>query len=432
MMSLVSVLQKTIALVLLLIILSACGNSGEPTAGPASIVVQKSAFRVLVRADGELSAANTVPLTLPPGNVMPRTIVWLADDGKWVEEGEVIARFDRSFAERSLREVLTQLQKSDLDIDAKKREFSLALNKITADILVTLQELGVAERFSIEEGSIAMSRQEMIERMQDAGFLRLKQDHFKKRQSGQENRRQAELAVLGAQRESASSKGSLLEQQIEASVTRAPNAGYFVRKKSWLGESLSAGQTVFPGNSFGEIPELGKMQAILQVLESEAGSIAVGQKVSVSIDAFPDRPLDGIIDSMAQVPASLEQNSPIKYFAVTVSLEQADPDWITPGARVRGLIEILDKPAVLWVPNQSIRQSIGQLSGGGVGGETGGQSSVGEKPSLWVYLKAGRNIEKRYIEIGDRGPLRTEITAGLAIGDEILLTPPVNQSGAAE
>ncbi|MCF6262685.1 MAG: efflux RND transporter periplasmic adaptor subunit [Xanthomonadales bacterium] len=418
-----SVLRKTTALITLLI-LSACGNSGEPTVGPASIVVKKSAFKVLVRADGELSAASTVPLTLPPGNVMPRTIVWLADDGKWVEEGEVVARFDRSIAERSLREVLTQLQKSDLDIDAKKREFSLALNKITADIFVTQQELGVAERFSIEEGSIAMSRQEMIERMQDEGFLRLKQDHFKNRQSGQENRRQAELAVLGAQRESASSKGSLLEQQIDASVTQAPNAGYFVRKKNWFGEALSAGQSVFPGNSFGEIPDLGKMQAILQVLESEAGSIAVGQKVSVTIDAFPDRPLSGMIDSMAQVPASLEQNSPIKYFAVTVSLDQADPDWITPGARVRGLIEILDKPAVVWVPNQSIAQSIGE-----VGGQ---QSPAGENSSLWVYVKTGSSTEKRYIEIGDRGPLRTEIKAGLAAGDEILLTPPVNKSGAAQ
>lgn len=412
-------IKHVVTLVFLLVFLSACGNSEESEAAPATIVVQKSAFKVLVRADGELSAANTVPLTLPAGNVMPRTIIWLADDGKWVEEGELVARFDRSIAERSLKEVLTQLQKSDLDIDAKKREFSLALNKITADIFVTLQELGVAERFSVEDGSIAMSRQEMIERLQDEGFLRLKQDHFQKRQSGQENRRQAELAVLGAQREGASSKGDLLQQQIEASVTRAPNAGYFVRRKNWFGESLSAGQSVFPGNAFGEIPDLGKMQAILQVLESEAGSIAVGQKVSVIIDAFPERPLSGIIDSMAQVPASLEQNSPIKYFAVTVSLDQADPDWITPGARVRGEIEVLNKTSVLWVPNQSIGQPIGQ-------------AGDGQNPSLWVYLKDGSDTEKRYIEIGDRGPLRTEINAGLQAGDEILLIPPVNNTGVAQ
>jgi len=412
-------IKTVVILIVSLLFLSACGKPEEQATGPASIVLQKSAFKVLVRADGELSAANTVPLTLPAGNVMPRTIVWLADDGKWVEEGELVARFDRSIAERSLKEVLTQLQKSDLDIDAKKREFSIALNKITADTFVTLQELKIAERFSIEDGSIAMSRQEMIERLQDEGFLRLKQDHFKKRQSGQENRRQAELAVLGAQRESASSKGSLLEKQIEASETRSPNAGYFVRRKNWFGESLSVGQAVFPGNSFGEIPDLGKMQAVLQVLESEAGSISVGQKVIVTIDAFPARPLSGIIDSMAQVPASLERNNPIKYFAVTVSLDQSDPDWITPGARVRGEIEVLNKAGVLWVPNQSIGQSMGQ-------------TRDEQNSSLWVYLKDGSSTEKRYIEIGDRGPLRTEIKAGLQAGDEILLTPPANNTGVAK
>ncbi len=397
-----TVLLSTVLLV------AGCGEQDETGSVPASVIISVGSFKVLVGAEGELSAEKSIPLTLPAGNVMPRTIVWLAEDGKWVEEGEVVARFDRSIAERSLNEILMQLEKSDLDIEAKKREFTLALNKITADLYVTQQELDVVERFSIEEGNIAMSRQEMIERLQDEGFLRIKQDHYRQRQSGQENRRQAELAVLGAQRESASSKGDLFQQQIDASVTRAPNSGYFVRRKNWYGESLSAGQSVFPGNAFGEIPDLGKMQAVLQVLESEAGSVVVGKKVVVYIDAFPQRPLTGTIESMAQVPASLERDSPIKYFAVNVNLEQSDPEWITPGARVRGMIEILDKENVLTIPNQAVEQA-----------------RDSDNPRMWVYTTAGGRIEKRFIEIGERGPLRTEVTAGLQVGDEILLVRPV-------
>ena len=407
--------KMTALLLFILLLVSACGESKKTSTSPASITVQQGAFVVQVSAEGELSAENSVPLTLPAGNVMPRTIVWLAEDGKWVEKGEVVARFDRSIAERSLNEVLMKLEKSDLDIEAKKREFTLALNKITADLLVTREELGVAERFSIEAGSIAMSRQEMIERLQDEGFLRIKQDHYRQRQSGQEDRRHAELAVLGAQRESASSKGDLFQQQIDASVTEAPNSGYFVRRKNWYGESLSAGQSVFPGNAFGEIPDLGKMQAVLQVLESEAGSVVVRKKVVVFIDAFPQQPLTGTIGSMAQVPASLERDSPIKYFAVNVTLDQSDPDWITPGARVRGEIQILEKENVLTVPNQAIEQS-----------------RDGENPRMWVYIKRGNSEEKRFIDIGERGPLRTEVTDGLKVGDEVLLVRPVSATGAME
>ena len=407
--------KVTALLLFILLLVSASGESKKTSTSPASITVQQGAFVVQVSAEGELSAENSVPLTLPAGNVMPRTIVWLAEDGKWVEKGEVVARFDRSIAERSLNEVLMKLEKSDLDIEAKKREFTLALNKITADLLVTREELGVAERFSIEAGSIAMSRQEMIERLQDEGFLRIKQDHYRQRQSGQEDRRHAELAVLGAQRESASSKGDLFQQQIDASVTEAPNSGYFVRRKNWYGESLSAGQSVFPGNAFGEIPDLGKMQAVLQVLESEAGSVVVGKKVVVFIDAFPQQPLTGTIGSMAQVPASLERDSPIKYFAVNVTLDQSDPDWITPGARVRGEIQILEKENVLTVPNQAIEQS-----------------RDGDNSRMWVYIKRGNSEEKRFIDIGERGPLRTEVTDGLKVGDEVLLVRPVSATGAME
>ena len=400
-----------VKLSLLMVLLSACGQQTPEAGMLPTATITKGPFKVMVQAEGELAAESSVPLTLPPGNIMPRTIVWLAEDGQWVEEGDVVARFDQMIAERSLNEVLTQLKKSDLDIDAKKREFSLALNKITANLEITLQELNVAERFSVEEGSIAMSRQELIERLQDEGFLRIKQDHYQSRQSGQESRRQVDLAVLGAQRQSESSKGKLFQQQIDASITQAPNAGYFVRRKNWFGQALSAGQSVFPGNAFGEIPNLEKMQAILQVLESEAGNIAVGQQVRVLIDAFPERPLSGTIGSMAQVPASLERDSPIKYFAVNVDLEQADSSWITPGARVRGEVEILNIENTLSVPNQAIEQS-----------------TDGAEARYWVYVINQGDTEKRYIDTGQHGPMRTEVLAGLKEGEQILLVRPNNKS----
>ncbi len=399
--------KSILVLLVALLILSACKQQADSSTPAATAKVTVGQFNITVRAEGELAAESSIPLTLPAGNVMPRTIVWLADDGLWVEQGDVVARFDSSIAERSLNKVLMELQKSDLDIEAKNREFELALQKITADLEVTRQELGVAERFSIEEGSIAMSRQEMIERLQDEGFLRIKQDHYQQRHSGQSNRRQVELAVLGAQRKGESSKGDLFKQQIDASAATAPNAGYFTIRKNWFGEPLSAGQSVFPGNAFGEIPELEKMQAIIQVLESEAGNIAIGQTVKVLVDAFPDRPLSGTISSLSQVPASLERDSPIKYFAVNVDLDQSDPSWITPGVRIKAEIEILRKSHALTIPNQAIERS-----------------ANGDDSRMWVYIKSGRKVEKRYIELGDRGPLRTEVTAGLDAGDEILLVRP--------
>ncbi len=405
---------RLLMLVGALMLATACSEPTEKDSQLAVAKVELGPLTILVRAEGELAAENSVPLTLPPGNVMPRTIVWLADDGQWVEAGDVVARFDQTMAERSLDRMLTELKKSDLDIEAKNREFRLALNRIAADLTVTKEELGIAERFSVEDGSIAMSRQDMIERLQDEGFLRIKRDHFQQRYSGQSGQREAELAVLEAQRQGESGKLDIYQQQIDASVALAPNAGYLVIHRSWYGQPLSAGQSVFPGNAFAEIPDLEEMQAVLQVLESEAGNIAVGQTVKVWIDAFPDRPLTGTVSSMAQVPASLERDSPIKYFAVDVSLEQSDSSWITAGARVRAEIEVLRKDQTLTIANQAIERSLN-----------------GDDQRVWVHIKNGSKIEKRYVELGERGPVRTEIIAGLEAGDEVLLVrPEVDLNGA--
>ena len=399
---------------LVLITLSSCSQQAESLSQLAVAQVESGQFNITVRAEGELVAESSIPLTLPPGNMMPRTIVWLAEDGQWVEKGEVIARFDLNMATRGLDKILIALKKSDLDIEAKNREFELALQKITADLVVTEQELGVAERFGVEEGSIAMSRQEMIERLQDEGFLRIKQDHYQKRQGGQRSQREAELAVLGAQRNSEANQGAIFQQQIDASAVVAPNAGYFIIRRNWFGEPMSAGQSVFPGNAFAEIPNLEKMQAQLQVLESEAGGIAIGQAVEVVTDAYPDRPLNGTISGISQIPASLERDSPIKYFTVNVDLEQTDSSWITPGIRVRAEIQILRKNNTLTIPNQAIER---------------GQN--GSDARTWVYMKDGSSIEKRYIEVGERGPVRTEIIAGLDAEDEVLLVRPnSNKPGA--
>jgi hypothetical protein len=88
---------------------------------------------------------------------------------------------------------------------------------------------------------------------------------------------------------------------------------------------------------------------------------------------------------------------------VVVALEQADPEWINPGAIVEAEIFIRQLPAALAVPNQSVFK---------------------EHDQAWVLVRRGDVLERRAVQLGVRGAYRSQVLNGLEAGDEIALFLP--------
>jgi multidrug efflux pump subunit AcrA (membrane-fusion protein) len=145
------------------------------------------------------------------------------------------------------------------------------------------------------------------------------------------------------------------------------------------------------------------MEAVLNVLETEAVGIVEKQSATVIIDAFPDKPLHGTITKISATASPIERNSPVKYFSVTVTLDKANPDWITPESQVTATIAINRIEDTIFVPNQAI---------------------FSDGSGDWVLLRKGSNLEKQEIELGLRGANRSQIISGLDEGAKIALFPP--------
>ena len=73
-------------------------RSGEPFVGRAGRLLNKIFAAAEIRRE-DVYITNIVKCR-PPGNRAPRTIEWLAPNFSWVSEGDVVARFDVSGAER--------------------------------------------------------------------------------------------------------------------------------------------------------------------------------------------------------------------------------------------------------------------------------------------------------------------------------------------
>ena len=130
---------------------------------------------------------------------------------------------------------------------------------------------------------------------------------------------------------------------------------------------------------------------------------APGQSVDLLIDAYPDRPLTGELKSISANAAPIARDNPVKFFIVIVSLDESDPEWITPEAQVTAEIHISRIEDTIAIPNQALFQD-----------ETGD----------WVLVRNSRVFKKRSVKLGLRGANRSQVVSGLEDGDEIALYPP--------
>lgn len=381
---------------------SLLGCGPNPAEQVETISVERDEFAISLVTRGELRASESTPIRPPPGSRNPRTIKWLAPNYSWVQRGEIIARFDTSDAERQAQQAGLEIDKVDLQVLAKERELDRLLSELGNELdLVEIEKI-MADTFSIDN-ELAYSRFEIIDAMRDKALLDYKGQHFEGKKSNYNDLQDAEVAVLEAQRKTQESQFNEHSSLLEQNDVQAPHDGFFVLEKTWWGQQVDVGSTVFPGNKIASIPNLEKMEAVLYVLETEAVGLKVGQSADVAVDAFSQRALEGTVASISATAAPIERESPVKYFTVVVTLETADTEWMTPEAAVTAVIHISKVPQTIAIPNQAIFQ---------------------DDQGDWVLLSDGRNLVRKDVQLGIRGANRSEVKQGLNEGDEVALFQP--------
>lgn len=396
--------MKHIALIFTMLALFGCGESEVDKV--ETVVVGNGLFEIILYAKGELRAAESTPIKPPPGSRNPRTIEWMVADNSWVTKGQTVARFDASSAERGTRDVGIELSKVDIQVMSKQRELQRQLGELGNELeLVDIEKI-MADKFSIDN-SLAYSRHEIIDAMADKELLSYRAGHLEGKKGTYRDREGAEVAVLNAARATQESKFQEHKAQLDNSEIQAPHDGFFVYEKTWFGQKIDIGSTVFPGNKIANLPNLDKMEAVLYVLETEAVGIVKEQSATIIIDAFPDRPISGKVTNISATASPIERDSPVKYFTVTVTLDTADPDWITPESQVEATIAISRIDDTIFIPNQAI---------------------FSDSKGDWVLLRSGGALKKKEIELGLRGANRSQIISGLEKDAEIALFAPAEGS----
>lgn len=209
-----------------------------------------------------------------------------------------------------------------------------------------------------------------------------------------------------------------LNKQLNAAVIRAQRPGLVVygaadqnsqRYRGNNQEAIQEGATVRERQPILTIPDMRRMAVKVNIHESAVQRVAVGQLVKVSVDAFPDEQLTGVVTKVAVVADSANSfmNPDLKVYPTTIEIDGSH-DWLRPGmsAEVDILVDRLED--AIYVPLQAVSYYNDQRV---------------------VYVPRAGRTERREVQVGAFSESFIQITSGLSAGEQVLLLAP-QQSAA--
>jgi multidrug resistance efflux pump len=149
----------------------------------------------------------------------------------------------------------------------------------------------------------------------------------------------SEVAAAEANVRQAEAALESLQLQREQMSLLAPGDGLVVDR------SVEVGELAQPGAVLMQITDLGEVQLVVFVPESDIGGVDIGQSVDVEVDAYPDDVFEGAVTSIAEQAEFTPRNVQTEeqrvnlVFAVTITLDNPDQQ-LRPGMPAEAILEL--------------------------------------------------------------------------------------------
>ena len=361
-------------------------------------VVERGNLVISIEVEGTLAAVHSHLLTPPAfSRRWEYKISSMAPDGTEVKEGDPVLAFDTSELERLLLDMTAALDSAEKEIEKKHTNIVIRRRD---------DELRLAEaRANLEKAVLKLDRPEELVAAREIATLMLDRDLVQKEVAYLEKRRrlldeadEVELSIVREERDQAALRVRELKSGIERMTLSAPRDGTVIHVTDRRGEKKRIGDAVWRRDRILEIPDLTLMMARGIIDEADAGRLALGQRVELRLDAYPDSTFAGSISKLAKTVQPKTRNSPLRVVRIDIALDETVRDRMRPEMRFRGTIEVERHDDVLLAPVSSIRQT--------ASGAT-------------VHRRSISGTRERPVELGKRNNDKVEIVHGLTEGDEV-------------
>ncbi|HUE43603.1 MAG TPA: efflux RND transporter periplasmic adaptor subunit [Candidatus Sulfotelmatobacter sp.] len=299
------------------------------------------------------------------------------DEGTVVKENQLLATLDDSDVQKALASA-----KADKD----------STEAAIADLQVQLKNANIELHRADQLQKAGVQTQEQLD------TARMNADSLK-----------AKIDLAKAQVAASASRIVEAQQAVDNCTIRAPFAGIAVSKDAQVGEMvspISAGGG-FTRTGIATVVDMNSNEIEVDVNESYIARVHDGQKVTAILDAYPDWEIPSHVRTI--IPTADRQKATVK---VRISFDKLDPRILPDmGIKVTFLGEA-PKPseakaarAAALVPQSAIRDDSGKKV---------------------VFLVKDDKLERRAVTLGENRGSDTEITAGLSVGDTVVVGGPAD------
>ena len=304
------------------------GQPAQPRLAYETAVVETGTIRRIVSTSGPVRALVTVSV----GSYLSGPVDTVnVDFNSEVQPGDVLAKLDR-------------------------RTFAAKVAEAEANLLAAKAALTNQKAALIKAEAVLLNSERTIERQRSLAQKKFASEQSLDNAIRDRDVARAEIAVVKSLIETADAQ--IVQRQavldsarvdLERSEIKSPIAGTVISR------SVDPGQTV--ASSF-QAPELFKIAQDLsririeaQVNEADVGSIAEGNPVTFTVDAYPDREFEGRVTQIRL--AATEINNVVTY---TVIIEAKNEDRrLFPGMTANVRIESARRDGVLRISNDALR-----------------------------------------------------------------------------
>lgn len=199
-----------------------------------------------------------------------------------------------------------------------------------------------------------------------------------------------------------------------------------------INRAVEEGQTVAAGfetpTLFTIAADLTQMQVIADVDEADIGNVEDGQRVSFTVDAYPNDVFEGKVkqirlgdsSSSSASGSSTSSSSTVVTYEVVISANNPDLK-LKPRLTANVTIYTLERENVLVVPTKALRFIADESMLAPIGYTVKNASEEAPSGKRLIWQRIGQTLEPKLITVGTASGSMTEVTDGLNEGDEIVV-----------
>lgn len=284
---------------------------------------------------GELISSQKVTVSPPSiSNMWQYKIQYLIPENSPVKEGDVVVRFDP----QSLRDELLSKQ-SELAAAMKEQEQqTLAQEQQLQDLNLALAQAKMDYEKEQRKAEIVDSGRSGIEKKKQFKSYQIAQLQYAQAQQAVTDKQtlsKVSQVVMQAKIDRFNMQVEQVKQDMNKLNVTAKKSGIVIYIADHKGEKVAVGDTLWQGQRVLSIASLDNLAIRAEFDEPDTTKVAVGDKVKVTLDSYPELPFIGQVTSLGEAYNTKSRRNQKVVFEAFISLEQINRELMRPGMKAK-------------------------------------------------------------------------------------------------